>query len=115
MKTHATRGYDILKEITIAPDIALGAGYHHEKYNGTGYPSGLKGDEIPEIAQIIAVADAFDAMYSTRPYRKKLPLETVVEEIKRYTGTQFSPKVVEAFLKLVDEGAFDEDNEEKTE
>ena len=115
MKTHATRGYDILKEITIAPDIALGAGYHHEKYNGTGYPSGLKGDEIPEIAQIIAVADAFDAMYSTRPYRKKLPLETVVEEIKRYTGTQFSPKVVEAFLKLVDEGAFDEGNEEKTE
>lgn len=113
MKTHATRGYDILKEITIAPDIALGAGYHHEKYNGTGYPSGLKGDEIPEIAQIIAVADAFDAMYSTRPYRKKLPLETVVDEIKRCNGTQFSPKVVEAFLKLVEDGAFDENEDVK--
>ena len=115
MKTHATRGYDILKEITIAPDIALGAGYHHEKYNGTGYPQGLKGDEIPEIAQIIAVADAFDAMYSTRPYRKRLPLETVVEEIKRCTGTQFSPKVVDAFLKLVEAGEFNENEEETKE
>ena len=108
MKTHSSRGYEILKDIAIDPDIALGAGYHHEKFDGSGYPSGLKGEEIPEVAQIIAVADAFDAMYSTRPYRTKMPLEKVVAEIKRCTGTQFSPKVVEAFLKLVDEGVFND-------
>ena len=108
MKTHSSRGYEILKEIAIDPDIALGAGYHHEKFDGTGYPSGLSGEEIPEVAQIIAVADAFDAMYSTRPYRTKMPLEKVVSEIRRCTGTQFSPRVVEAFLRLVDQGVFDE-------
>ena len=109
MKTHSSRGFEILKAIAIDPDIALGAGYHHEKFDGTGYPSGLKGDEIPEVAQIIAVADAFDAMYSTRPYRTKMPLEKVVAEIKRCTGTQFSPRVVEAFLHLVDAGAFNDE------
>ncbi len=107
MKSHSSRGYEILKNITIAPGIALGAGYHHEKYDGTGYPSGLKGEEIPEVAQIIAVADAFDAMYSTRPYRRQLPLEAVIAEIKRCSGTQFNPKVVQAFLSLAEEGAFD--------
>ncbi len=107
MKSHSQRGYEILKDITIAPGIALGAGYHHEKFDGTGYPKGLKGDDIPEVAQIIAVADAFDAMYSTRPYRKQLPLEQVAAEIKRCSGTQFNPKVVEVFLQLVSEGAFD--------
>ena len=91
----------------IVPDIALGAGCHHERYDGTGYPRGLKGDEIPEVAQIIAVADTFDAMYSTRPYRKKLPLSVVTDEIRRISGTQLSPKVVDVFLQLVDEGAFD--------
>lgn len=109
MKSHAQRGYDILKDITIAPDLALGAGYHHEKYDGTGYPSGLKGNEIPEIARMIAVADAFDAMYSTRPYRKKLPIEVVAAEIKRCSGTQFAPEIAEIMLKLIDEGKFNDD------
>jgi len=107
MKSHSARGYEILKDIDIAPGIALGAGYHHEKYDGTGYPKGLAGDEIPEIAQIIAVADAFDAMYSTRPYRRQMPLEKVAAEIERCSGTQFSPRVVEVFLQLVREGVFD--------
>ncbi len=71
MKNHPQKGYEILKDITIAPELALGARYHHERIDGKGYPKGLKGDEIPEIAKIIAVADTFDAMYSTRPYRKK--------------------------------------------
>ncbi|MBQ9482345.1 MAG: HD domain-containing protein [Clostridia bacterium] len=106
MKSHSSRGYEILKDITIAPGIALGACYHHERYDGRGYPAGLKGDAIPEVAQIIAVADTFDAMYSTRPYRRKLPLEEVVAEIKRCSGTQFNPKVVDVFLDLVKEGAF---------
>ncbi|MBP5230590.1 MAG: HD domain-containing protein [Clostridia bacterium] len=111
MKTHSSRGYSILKDITIAPDIALGAGFHHERYDGKGYPRGLAGDQIPEIAQIIAVADTFDAMYSTRPYRKQLPLETVVNEIRKCSGTQLSPVVVEAFLRLVERGEFPGEND----
>ena len=99
-----------MRESTIAPDLALGARYHHERIDGRGYPKGLVGDEIPEIAQIIAVADTFDAMYSTRPYRKKMKLEDVTAEIKRCSGTQLSEKVVKAFLELVDEGVFDKDN-----
>jgi energy-coupling factor transport system substrate-specific component len=106
MKNHSARGNEILKDITIAPDLALGAGYHHERIDGRGYPAGLKGDEIPEVAQIIAVADTFDAMYSTRPYRKKMELSTVVDEIRRSAGTQLSEKVVNAFVQLVEEGAF---------
>ena len=108
MKSHSLRGYEVLKDIDIAPDLALGAGCHHERYDGKGYPKGLKGDEIPEVAQIIGVADTFDAMYSTRPYRKKMPLSDVVAEIKRCSGTQLSPRVVDAFLQLVEEGAFND-------
>jgi len=109
MKNHSARGYEILKDVKIAPELALGAGYHHERLDGRGYPNGLTEEEIPEIAQIIAVADTFDAMYSTRPYRKKLPLDTVVAEIRRVAGTQLSPAVVDAFVSLVDEGAFDDE------
>ncbi len=112
MKSHSQRGYDVLKEMDFAPDIALGAGCHHERYDGRGYPRGLKGDEIPEVAQIIGVADTFDAMYSTRPYRKKLPLSTVVEEIRRCAGTQLSPKVVDAFMQLVASGEIAEEEPE---
>ena len=108
MKSHSQRGYDILKEITIAPDLAIGAGYHHERLDGKGYPRGLQRDEIPEIARIIAVADTFDAMFSTRPYRKKMRLRDVVAEIQRSAGTQLSPEVVKAFMELVNKGAFGE-------
>ncbi len=107
MKNHSQRGYEILKDIKIDPKLALGAGYHHERIDGKGYPRGLKGNEIPEVAQIIAVADTFDAMYSTRPYRKRLPLETVAAEIQRSAGTQLNAQVVDAFMQLVREGAFD--------
>lgn len=107
MKSHSERGYEILKDVTIDPNLAIGAGYHHERVDGKGYPRGVKGDEIPEVAQIIAVADTFDAMYSTRPYRKKLPLETVAAEIQKSAGTQLNPTVVDAFMELVHEGKFD--------
>lgn len=107
MKSHSERGYEILQKIDAAPELALGAGYHHERIDGKGYPRGARGDEIPEVARIIAVADTFDAMYSTRPYRKKLPLSTVAAEIQKAAGTQLSPKVVDAFMELVNEGAFD--------
>lgn len=104
MKTHSQHGYDILKDIHIAPELAIGAGYHHERLDGRGYPNGLKGDEIPEIAQIIAVADTFDAMNSTRPYRKKMELGKIVEELRRGAGTQLNEQVVDALIELIDEG-----------
>ncbi len=107
MKNHSQRGYEILKEIAIDPQLSQGAGYHHERVDGKGYPRGLKGDEIPESARIIAVADTFDAMYSTRPYRKRLPLDVVAGEIQRAAGTQLDAPVVSAFMELVREGAFD--------
>lgn len=105
MKQHTVNGSDILQEIASAPNLALGAKFHHERIDGRGYPSGRKGDEIPQVAQIIAVADAFDAMYSTRPYRKQMPLETVIAELKRSSGTQLNPKYVDAWVDLISEGA----------
>ena len=108
MKSHAQRGYEILKDVNIQEDLAAGAHYHHERFDGKGYPEGLSAQAIPWVARIIAVADTFDAMSSTRPYRKKLPLDYIVEEIKRCSGTQLDPKVVEKFLELYDEGTFDD-------
>ena len=104
LKTHAANGYEVLKDITIAPELAYGAGYHHERLDGKGYPNGLKGDEIPEVAQIIAVADTFDAMYSTRPYRKQMDVNVVLDELKRVSGTQLNGEVVNYLVELVEEG-----------
>lgn len=104
VKEHASLGKEILQEIDSLPEISLGAGYHHEKYDGTGYPEGLKGEAIPKIAQIISVADAFDAMYSTRPYRKRMDLEDCLMEIRKGEGTQFNPELAEAFIEMVHEG-----------
>ena len=108
MKQHASNGYEILKEVEIMPELALGAGFHHEKMDGTGYPSRKKADEIPTVAQIIAVADTFDAMHSTRPYRKKMKMEDIVAELKRVAGTQLNEKYVQVLLELIEEGAFDD-------
>ena len=107
IRSHAQEGYKILKDVKIQEDIAAGAHYHHERYDGTGYPDGLIGKDIPLVARIIAVADAFDAMSSTRSYRKKLPLDYIAQEIETYAGTQFDPEVANAFLSLYEEGAFD--------
>lgn len=104
IQEHAQNGYEILKDIQLVPDIAIGAGYHHEHLDGSGYPKGLKGDEIPMIAQIIAVADTFDAMFSTRPYRKQMPIADVIAELRRVSGTQLNGDVVECLASLVDEG-----------
>ena len=113
MRSHSQRGYDILKEVHIAPELAIGAGYHHERLDGRGYPNGLKGDQIPEVAQIIAVADTFDAMYSTRPYRRQMDIRDVAAEIKRGEGTQLNERVVEALLQLIDDGVIGEPEREK--
>ena len=95
-----------MKAINIMPELAIGAEAHHERPDGKGYPNHLKGDEIPLVAQIIAVADCFDAMYSNRPYRSRMNFDKVVSIIKEVSGTQLSPKVVDAFLRLVDKGEF---------
>ena len=106
IKSHAKLGYETLKGISIMPELAIGAGAHHERPDGKGYPNGLKGDEIPRVAQIIAIADTFDAMYSTRPYRKRMNFEKAVSIIKSVRGTQLTADVVDAFLRLVDKGEF---------
>ena len=105
IKKHPEIGYDILKIITEIPDISIGAKYHHEKMNGFGYPDGLNGDEIPRIAQIIAVADAYDAMTSNRSYREVMPQEKVRSEIEKNSGTQFAPDIARIMLEMIDEDA----------
>ena len=108
LKSHAINGYDILKTITIAPELADGARYHHERPDGKGYPGGYTADQIPERGKIIAVADTFDAMYSNRPYRRKLELDFIVEELKRVSGTQLDPEVVKCMLELIATGEIGE-------
>ena len=103
IKTHPTIGKNILKKINMTPFLSIGADYHHERYDGKGYPNGAKGDEIPEIARIIAVADAYDAMTSKRSYRDPLPQDVVREEIVKGSGTQFDPRFAEIMLKLIDD------------
>ena len=106
IKSHAGRGAVVLKDISIMPELAIGAAEHHERPDGKGYPKGLKGDEIARVAQIIAVADTFDAMYSDRPYRKRMNFDKAVSIIKEGSGTQLTADVVDAFLRLVDKGEF---------
>ena len=106
IKSHTSRGYEVLQNISLMPEIAVGAQAHHERPDGKGYPLGLKEDEIPRVAQIIAVADCFDAMYSTRPYRTRMNFEKVVSIIKEASGSQLTPDVVDAFLRLVEKGEF---------
>jgi len=106
IKSHTTQGYEALKEITIMPELAIGAQAHHERPDGKGYPNHLKGEEIPRVAQIIAVADCFDAMYSNRPYRNRMNFDKAVSIIKEVSGTQLTADVVDAFLRLVEKGEF---------
>ena len=106
IKSHSQLGYNVLKGISIMPELATGAGSHHERPDGKGYPNGLKQGEIPRVAQIIAVADTFDAMYSDRPYRKRMNFEKAVSIIQEVSGTQLFPDVVDAFTRLVNKGYF---------
>ena len=104
MKRHCEIGYDILKfsnnpVFAIAADIAYG---HHERWDGTGYPKGLKGKEIPESARIVAIADVFDALTSVRPYKKAWPVEQALAEMKNNSGTQFDPELFKLFINNID-------------
>lgn len=101
IKTHPEIGENILKEITEIPDIAIGARWHHERYDGKGYPDGLQGENIPELARIIGVADAYDAMTSQRSYRDILPQEVVMAEIEKGKATQFDPEIAELMIELI--------------
>lgn len=103
IKTHPVIGADILKNISEIPGIEVGARWHHEKYDGTGYPDGLRGKNIPEVARIICVADAYDAMTSSRSYRQVLAQDIVREEIEKGKGTQFDPKFADIMLDMIDE------------
>ncbi|MBR0413701.1 MAG: HD-GYP domain-containing protein [Clostridia bacterium] len=106
IKSHTVRGHDVLQNISLMPDIAVGAEAHHERPDGKGYPKGLKGDEMPRVAQIIAVADTFDAMYSDRPYRARMNYDRAVSIIHDASGTQLTEDVVDAFMRLAERGEF---------
>ena len=101
MKSHVVKGGEILKNFTLIKNVEQGALYHHERYDGSGYVHGLKGEEIPLNARIIGIADAFDAMTANRVYRKKLDLDYVIGELKRGRGTQFDPKLTDIMLELI--------------
>ena len=98
IKRHCSLGSEILKSMSAVPELAQVARWHHESYDGSGYPDGLKGEEIPIFARIISVCDTYDAMSSERSYRKPLLREEIIGQLVKYRGIQFDPKVVDAML-----------------
>ena len=117
IKEHTTIGAEILKNITLIDHVKEVARSHHERYDGKGYPDGLKGEEIPLYARIIAIADSYDAMKSRKIYRNPLADEIIYNEILQSRGKQFDPDIADVFLKLLDENrvAIDEDGDSDTE
>lgn len=101
MKAHPQIGYRMAKNIPDFATIAHEILYHHEHWDGSGYPEGLKGEEIPLLSRIISIVDAYDVMQSRRPYKGAVSKAKALEEVKRYAGTQFDPQLVEIFLKMV--------------
>ena len=108
IKLHPVYGDQILSSIKQSPYLRIGARYHHERYDGRGYPDGLAGEDIPVIARVIAVADAYDAMTSTRSYRNALDVQKVRNEIAKGLGTQFDYQFAAIMLRLIDEGTAEE-------
>ena len=103
MQQHPVIGEAIVKPVRSLQKAAMLVRHHHERYNGSGYPGGLKGDEIPLEARILTVVDTYDSMVTDRPYRKRLPVEVAEAELQRCAGHQFDPVVVEAFLRILAE------------
>ncbi len=103
IKLHTVSGFQILRGVDVIPDLADGARWHHERYDGTGYPNGLAGENIPLVARIISVADAYDAMTSNRSYHSVMPQSEVREQIVKGMGTQFDPKIAKIMLDMIDE------------
>jgi HD-GYP domain-containing protein (c-di-GMP phosphodiesterase class II) len=98
IQLHPMRGLEIVREIGFLNEALTGIMHHHERIDGRGYPMGFAGDEIPEFARIIAVADAFDSMTSTRSYREARRIDEAVTELRKGSGTQFDPALVDAFV-----------------
>jgi HD-GYP domain-containing protein (c-di-GMP phosphodiesterase class II) len=101
IKKHPVKGAQILRPLQILRPVMPIIMYHHEKFNGSGYPSKLRGNQIPLGARIMAVADAFEAMVYGRPYRQRMNIPAAIIEIKKKSGTQFDPKIVDAFLRVI--------------
>ena len=101
MKTHTTKGYEILRAADEYIDLAKYALTHHERVDGSGYPNGLKGDQIPLISRIISIADSYEAMTADRPYRKAQPLSYAIDELNKYAGSQFDETLVKVFIEHV--------------
>jgi putative nucleotidyltransferase with HDIG domain len=104
IRTHPSAGAKILKPANFPQEVVEAVLYHHEDYDGGGYPEGIAGEKIPLLARIIRVVDSYDAMKSDRPYRKTLPQKWVIEELNRCSGKQFDPAVVETVKKLIEQG-----------
>ena len=109
IKKHPVLGNQILSSISDYPYISIAAHYHHERYDGKGYPDHLKGEEIPLYGRIISIADAFDAMTANRVYRKRQDFDYVMGELHKGRGTQFDPDLLDIFLKLIDDKVIDID------
>ncbi len=107
MKSHTTEGAKILSDFTLLDHVIEGAEFHHERYDGRGYPKGLAGEDIPLYARIIGVADAFDAMTANRVYRKQMDFGYVLGELEKGRGTQFDAQFVDILLKLIRDGVID--------
>lgn len=101
LKKHPSIGAHMLEPLRDMKEVTKAVRYHQEHYDGRGYPEQLKADDIPLMSRIIMVVDAFDSIISDRPYRTKMPKSKAIKEIKKFSGTQFDPKVVEAFLRVV--------------
>ncbi|SMC47856.1 HD domain-containing protein [Oscillospiraceae bacterium] len=104
MKKHTIIGYDILKNIDYIPNLRAGVRSHHERWDGNGYPDGLKGEQIPLVARILCIADSYDAMTTDRVYRKKLDKATVLSELQKNGGKQFDPELSKVFISMIDRG-----------
>ncbi len=107
IKGHTLMGAEILKDFKMFPNISVGAKYHHERYDGTGYPEGLRGESIPLVARVIGLVDSYDAMTSNRVYRRRLHDDAVLEELQKGRGSQWDPDLVDIFMKLIEEGALE--------
>ncbi|HPP31776.1 MAG TPA: HD-GYP domain-containing protein, partial [Soehngenia sp.] len=98
---HPSIGAEIIGKVHFLNDVTKIVRHHHEKYDGSGYPDGLKGEEIPIEASILMIADSYDAMTTDRPYRKALTKEMAIEELRKYSGTQFDPRLVDVFINMI--------------
>ena len=104
MKSHTTSGASILKSISTIPHIVEGAKSHHERYDGSGYPEGLSGENIPFVARLICCADCIDAMASKRVYKEPYPTDVIIGEFERCSGSQFDPEISKVVIDLLATG-----------